>query len=135
MEELKVKNAIISRQGENSENYKKFIQIAKQKLINVIVVGKGDRFKIENDVYIDILWPNKDNLISDNVLNNNSIVCKFLYKDFSMLFTGDTEETAEKQIVKEHKNNLQILKSNILKVAHHRLKNFNNGRIFKSSKS
>ena len=121
MEELKVKNAIISRQGENSENYKKFIQIAKQKLINVIVVGKGDRFKIENDVYFDILWPNNDNLISENSLNNNSIVCKMCYKDFSILFTGDIEKIAEEQILKEYKNNLQILKSNVLKVAHHRI--------------
>ena len=36
-----------------------------------------------------------------------------------MIFTGDIEEIAEKQILKEYKNNLQILKSNVLKVAHH----------------
>lgn len=119
MEELKVKNAIISKQGENSENYKKFIQIAKQKHVKVIVAGKGNKVKIENDVYFDILWPNKSNLITENVLNNNSIVCKLTYKDFSMLFTGDIEEIAEKQILKEFKNNLEILKSTVLKVAHH----------------
>ena len=36
-----------------------------------------------------------------------------------MLFTGDIEEIAEKEILKEYKNNLEILNSNILKVAHH----------------
>ena len=36
-----------------------------------------------------------------------------------MLFTGDIEEVAEKQILQEYKNNLQILKSKVLKVPHH----------------
>lgn len=35
-----------------------------------------------------------------------------------MLFTGDIEEIAEKQILEEYKN-LNILKSTILKVGHH----------------
>ena len=36
-----------------------------------------------------------------------------------MLFTGDIEKIAEKQILQEYKENLQILSSTILKVAHH----------------
>ena len=35
-----------------------------------------------------------------------------------MLFTGDIEEIAEKKILQEY-NNTNILKSTILKVAHH----------------
>ena len=66
---------------------------------------------------IKILWP-KQEQIQENVLNNNSIVAKLVYNNFSMLFTGDIEEIAEKQILEEYKNN-NILKSNILKVAHH----------------
>ena len=57
--------------------------------------------------------------INENVLNNNSIVCKLCYKNFSMLFTGDIEEIAEKRILQEYKDNLQLLNSTILKVAHH----------------
>lgn len=119
MEELKVRAVIISRQGEDSENYKKFKEIVKEKNIKVIVVGKGDSLKIEKDLCFDILWPNNSKLITDNVLNNNSIVCKLHYKNFSMMFTGDIEEIAEKQILQEYKNNLEALNSTILKVAHH----------------
>ena len=57
--------------------------------------------------------------IQENVLNNNSIVCKLNYKNFSILFTGDIEELAEKQILRDYKNNLQVLNSTILKAAHH----------------
>lgn len=119
MKELKVGHVIISKQGEESENYKKFKEIVREKKIKVIVVGKGDKVQIERNLYFDILWPNRSNLISENVLNNNSIVCKLNYKDLSMLFTGDIEEIAEKQILQEYKNNLNILNSNILKVGHH----------------
>ena len=41
------------------------------------------------------------------------------YRNFSMLFTGDIEEIAEKQILNQYKNNLKILNSTILKVSHH----------------
>ena len=41
------------------------------------------------------------------------------YKDFSCVFTGDIEEIAEKQILEEYKDNLQILNSIVLKVGHH----------------
>ena len=38
--------------------------------------------------------------IQENILNNNSIVAKLNYRGFSMLFTGDIEEMAEKQILR-----------------------------------
>ena len=119
MEELKVGTVIISKQGEYSENYQRFKEIIKEKKIKIIIVDRGDRLQIEKDLYFDILWPNNERLISENILNNNSIVCKLNYKNFSMLFTGDIEEIAEKQILEEYENNLEILKSTVLKVGHH----------------
>lgn len=80
----------------------------------------GDEITIEKNIKIKILWPQKEQ-ITENILNNNSIVAKLDYKDFSMMFTGDIEEIAEKQILSEYKNSMQILNSTILKVAHHRL--------------
>lgn len=119
MENIKVGQVIISKQGENSENYEKFKEIIKKKKIKVVVVKKGDELKIEKDLYFQIIWPNNEKLISENVLNNNSIVCKLNYKKFSMLFTGDIEEIAEREILQEYTNNENILKSTVLKIAHH----------------
>ena len=119
LEELKISKAIISKQCENSENYKKFEQIVKDKKIKVMTVDKGDRLKIERNLYFDILWPNNEKMMSDNALNNNSIVCKLSYNNFSMIFTGDIEEIAEKHILQEYRHNLGIFSSQILKVAHH----------------
>ena len=58
------------------------------------------------------------NMISENAINNNSLVCKLKYKTFSILFTGDIEEIAEKAILEKYKNTNE-LKSTILKVPHH----------------
>ena len=61
------------------------------------------------------------NMISENAINNNSLVCKLKFKKFSMLFTGDIEEIAEKAILLNYgKNSSQILKATVLKTAHHR---------------
>ena len=118
MKNLKVKNAIISKQAENSENYEEFIKIAQKNKINIIIVNKGDKLNIEKNLYINILWPNNSTLLNENALNNNSIVCKLNYRNFSCLFTGDIEKIAEEQMVKDYEKS-KILESTILKVAHH----------------
>ena len=117
MEHLKVKNIIISKQGKESSNYNKFKNIVLDKGISVIFVKKGDKIKIDNETYMDILFPG-NNLISDNILNNNSIVTKICYNNFSILFTVDVEEIAENEICRKY-NTTNKLKANILKVAHH----------------
>ena len=116
MEKLRIEKIIIGTQYENSENYKKFVEIVKSKNLNVLIVQKGKRINIEKDIYIDVLWPSTKK-IEENILNNNALVFKIVYKNFSMLFTGDIEKVAEEKILKEI--NPAILKSDILKVAHH----------------
>lgn len=120
MKKIKVDNVVIANQYETSENYKKFIEIANRKRTNVIIAEAGDRVTIEKNLFFDVLWPDKNNMISENAINNNSLVCKLNYKRFSILFTGDVEEIAEKAILNKYKkSNGNILKSTVLKVAHH----------------
>ena len=116
LEELRAKKVIICKQEEN-ENYKRFKEIVKNKNIKVYVVKKGDNLKIEEDIWLKILWP-KDERIKENAINNNSIVAKLNYKSFSILLTGDIEKIAENEILKEYENS-NILNASILKVAHH----------------
>ena len=117
--EIRVGTVIIGKQYENSENYNKFIKLVKEKEINIKLVEAGRRVDIEKDLYMDILWPCTDNIILENSINNNSLVCKLIHKNFSMLFTGDIEEVAEKYILNKYKKNIKVLKSDIIKIAHH----------------
>lgn len=118
LQKIKVKKVIISKQEENSENYQKFLEIIKEKGVSVAIVKMGDRVKIENGIYFDILWPTSEQ-IQENKLNNNSLVMKMYYHNFSILFTGDIEKEAEKKILETYKSEKNKLVSNVLKVAHH----------------
>ena len=117
MDNIKIKNIIISKQGEGSDNYSEFVELVKKHKINVIIVKAGDMINIDKSSYFYILWPTNE-LIKENILNNNSIVAKFIYNNKSILFTGDIEEIAEKKIITKYQKT-NLLKSDILKVAHH----------------
>jgi len=97
LENLNVRKLIISKQGKLTSEYERIIEIVKKKNIQVQVVQSGDRIIIDKYTYIDILYP--DFKISEKDINNNSIVAKLNYGSFSVLFTGDIEEPAEKYLV------------------------------------
>ena len=116
MQKIKIKTIVIGKQYETSDNYKKFLKIANTKKINVKIVEAGEKINIEKNIIFDILWPDSKNIITENSINNNSLVFKLKYKGFSVLFTGDIEEKAEKKILEKYSKELQ---STILKIAHH----------------
>lgn len=118
LEELKVKQIIIGKQFDISANYNKFLKIVKEKNIKVNIVEAGVKINIEKNLFFQILWPNDEQEVTENSINNNALVCKLNYKNFSMLFTGDIEKEAEKVLVENYagKNDL---KATVLKVGHH----------------
>ena len=132
LEELKVKQVIISKQGEESENYKRLLEIIERKKIKLIIVKAGDNIKFERNLYFQILWP-QELQIQENILNNNSVVAKLVYGKFKVLFTGDIEKIAEEKILTKY--NSEVLKSDILKIAHHRFKNIFNNRVYRGCKT
>lgn len=113
IEKMRVENIVMSKQSKESQEYKKILEIIKQKNIKVSSVKAEDKIIIEKNLYTKILNPAEKFEFQD--LNNNAIVAKLVYKNFSMLFTGDIEK-AEENLAKKYKNEL---KSTILKVAHH----------------
>ena len=117
IKEIKVEKIVIGKQFVESENFKLFLEIAKEKNIQLQIVEVGDIIHIEKDLLFYVLWPTSEKIVNENILNNNSLVGKLVYKNFSMLFTGDIEEIAEKEILKKYENDQ--LNSTVLKVAHH----------------
>ena len=116
MQEIKIGKILIGKQWEDCDNYKKFIQLVKDKKIKVNILEAEDNFYIGKNLKLEIIWPYSKNVIESNAINNNSLVFKLIYKNFSMMFTGDIEEIAEKSIIDKYQNKL---KANILKIAHH----------------
>lgn len=118
LQELTVKNIIIGTQFEDNANLEKFKNIIKENKINTNVIEMGSKIYIDKEVYFDVLWPDSSNIISNNSINNNALVCKLVYKNFSMLFTGDIEKEAEQVLISKYKGTSK-LNANVLKVGHH----------------
>ena len=116
LENMKVKNIVIGVQAEKYQNCTEFIEVAKKKNVKVIVLKAGDTLDIDKETSFETIFPEPKNTISENMINNNSLVLKLIYKNFSMLFTGDIEEKAENYIANKCK---ETLKADIIKVAHH----------------
>lgn len=94
------------------------MKLIEKNKINLYAVELGRKIKIEKSLYLNVLWPDSKNIISENCINNNSLVLKMEYNKFSILFTGDIEKVAEEAILQKYRDT-NILKSTILKVAHH----------------
>ena len=120
LKNIKVENIIFSKQFEMAENYGKFLDIVKEKKINLILAKKGDVIKIDKNAYIEVLFPleNVKEYISQNAINNNSLVFKYKDRNISILYTGDIEKIAEEKLVNLYRGTNK-LKADILKVAHH----------------
>lgn len=109
---IKVKNIIISKQYESTETFEEIIRIAKKKNINILIVEAENIMQIEKNLRLRILWPGE---LCNNI-NKNSIVMKLEYNNFSCLFTGDISKEIERKLIKKYG---EELKADILKVAHH----------------
>lgn len=96
IEKLKIKNIIISKQAYLSQEYINIANIINKKRINAIKVKQGDKLQIDKDIKIDILYPTEKLEYKD--LNNNSIVAKISYNNFSIMFTRRYRESRRKYI-------------------------------------
>lgn len=89
------------------ENFKKKL-IENKKQINIL--NSNTKIEFDKNINIEIFSPTKD---SYSNINDYSPIMKISHLNNSFLFTGDAEEVAEKEVLK---NNLN---SDVLKVGHH----------------
>lgn len=122
IDNINVRKVVVCKQSMITQEYLNIINKCKKKNIKIIVVERGDKLKIDKRTEFEILHPG-ERFLDDGKggLNANAIVCKMNYKlnngrTFSILFTGDIEVEAEKELEQVYGKKL---KADILKVAHH----------------
>ncbi len=86
-----------------------------RKNIPDVLAKKGMKLDLGGDVFIDILFPDRD--VSSWNPNDGSIVARLSYGDMSVMLTGDSTIKTEKIILEDFKK--ENLTSTILKVGHH----------------
>lgn len=96
--------------------YRNYIQACIKNSIPRYTLREGDIFFLADGAYLEVL---NSNNFSKNI-NDDSVVCKLVYGDFSMLFTGDIEYDTEMYLF-QNKN----IQATVLKAAHHGSKTSN----------
>lgn len=122
IDNINVEKVVVCKQSMITQEYLNIINKCREKNIKVIVVERGDKLKLDKKTEFEILHPG-ERFLDDGKggLNANAIVCKMNYKldngkVFSILFTGDIEVEAEKELEQVYGKKL---KADILKIAHH----------------
>ena len=110
-----------SGQVHTRQTFEDFLDAIDTKQISLKPVMQGDSINLDPTVNIDVLNP-PVNLLdggADNEaaeFNDNSVVLKLTYGEFSALLTGDMEERNEARLVSE---NTTALDASVLKAGHH----------------
>ena len=114
----------VAATGKLYQNYMKQIKDSNGKIKHATLVT-GDVVDFGDGVKFEVLAPDKSTVKAVNGgnqktdPNNESVVGRLVYKDFTMMFTGDAEISEEVAILSSSKDNLQNLKSRVLKAGHH----------------
>jgi competence protein ComEC len=102
-----------SGQTHTAPSFENYLNLIDQKNISYKVLERGQTIDLDPRIKIDVLSPPATPFADD--INQNSIVLKVTYGNVSLLLMGDAGKEAEDSLLTSG----YVLKSNILKVAHH----------------
>ncbi len=91
-------------------------RICRERNIPLIDLKISDQFNFGSGIHGKILTLGKRNAPGGNWINNNSLVFRMTYQDFSVLFTGDCGFEEENDLLNECDKELR---ADILKCGHH----------------
>jgi beta-lactamase superfamily II metal-dependent hydrolase len=108
-----------SGQVHTTQTFEDFLDAIEMKQIPLESVREGDSINLDPTVKIDVLNPSvslPDGAFNEAEFNDNSVVLKLTYREFSLLLTGDMQGTNEERLVSE---NGTALDAEVLKAGHH----------------
>lgn len=113
---FEVKKVYDNGQRANTGIYKRYLKDINEKHIEYQKLRAGDEVDFGSGVTFKVFSPTEQMVKTEKDLNNNSIVGRLRYGEFTMLFTGDAEKEAEAGILKQYGDEVKSL---VLKSPHH----------------
>jgi len=99
-----------------TDSYRALLTAAAESSTPIHQAVAGEVIAIENGLTLEILNPPAGAPVSDEQHDNdNSVVVRLVYGDFSLLLTGDTGEEAERDMLRSGRN----LSALVYKAGHH----------------
>lgn len=118
LKNYKVENIIWTGVLRDTTEFKEWQNLIEKEGARILYGKKGIKVT-ENNLFLIFLYPLKSlvgNLVKDS--NDTSLVLKLEFDEIGFLFTGDITKLTEDQLILNYEDP-KILKSDILKVAHH----------------
>ena len=116
LEYYDIKYILTSGVEKDTAVYKEWRNLIKEKNIFLILAQSGQKIFLDQDIFLEIIWPEQSLVESFSKNTNNvSVVGKLVYRDVEFLLTGDIEKKVENHLVNQNLN----LESDILKAPHH----------------
>ena len=116
-----VKQVYDNGKGDQSPMYARYEKDIRERGIRRDTLQQGDVFTFAGAVRFVVLWPepslSRRRGGDAEGENDESLVCKMTYGNFSLLFPGDAQAEAERQILRRHRR--EELQASVLKVGHH----------------
>ncbi len=109
---LDVGRIYMPKTSTTTKTFENLLETIAVKKLQVIEAKTGGSISLDADVAIRILSPTQ---LSEEEMNDNSVVLKITYGQTSFLFMGDAGTPVEKQLLARKEN----LKADVLKVGHH----------------
>lgn len=101
--------------NQDSDSYRRLVEIIEQRQIPCLTARKGTRIDIEPNLSAWVLSPDSDTLLREKDVNDQSIVLILRYQSLNLLFTGDISESIEQRLCAAYDN----WDVEVLKVPHH----------------
>lgn len=116
VDSIDVGEAWITRQSllDDSNLYQELLVMLKKKGVAVHDVTAGEERQLSEHVMLDVLWPNKESMGTED--NDASLVIQLKHDDIKALFLADVPDRIEKKIVVQYG---PMLVSDLIKIAHH----------------
>lgn len=102
----------------SSPGYLSWLELIRSKKIPLVIIDQPQEITLDEDCYLDIIYPRTSflNREVDN-LNNSSIVARLVYGQTVFLLTGDAEAEVEQELL--DLASTTDLSAPMLKVGHH----------------
>jgi len=116
LERYEVKHVLTSGQQCDSSVCREWRRLIEEKDVERTIARAGQRIALAEEVVLEVLHPQETLLqATASDVNNNSVVLRLVFRDFSLLLTGDIFEEAEQHLLGQRSS----LRSTALKVPHH----------------
>lgn len=115
LEEMSVGTVILP--DTDGQGLDKINSICREKNIPTIKCKQGNKIKLDNETVFEVLSPipYKKDRLSQEDLNQSSLVLKLIYRNVKVLFTGDSGIPVEQRLMEQGTN----LRADMIKIGHH----------------